>query len=173
MRGTDLVVSDDHGGLVKAVRQHFQGATWQRCQAHFLRNILDAAPKALKADLKDEVKAILHANNMDAARLLLEQTLEKYENTAVKAMEKLENGFEGALAVAALPEKYRRRLRTTNCVERLNTEVRRQKRVIRIFPNRESVNRLIGAVLMELDEKWSGQKTYLDLREYWHWREKQ
>ena len=59
LRGTDLVVSDNHGGLVKAVRQHFQGATWQRCQAHFLRNILDAAPKALKADLKDEVKAII------------------------------------------------------------------------------------------------------------------
>jgi len=173
LRGTDLVVSDDHGGLVKAVRQYFQGATWQRCQAHFLRNILDVTPKALKSDMSDRVKAIFYANDMNAARLLLEQTLEKYGGTAAKAMETLENGFEDALAVTSLPEKYRRRLRTTNCVERLNEEVRRRERVIRIFPNRESVMRLMGAVLMELDEKWAGQKTYLDMQEYWQWREKQ
>ena len=173
LRGTDLVVSDDHGGLVKAVRQHFQGATWQRCQAHFLRNILDVTPKAMKADMGDCVKAIFYANDMKAARLLLEQTLEKYGDTAAKAMETLENGFEDALAVTALPEKYRRRLRTTNCVERLNEEVRRRERVIRIFPNRESVMRLMGSVLMELDEKWAGQKIYLDMREYWQGREKQ
>lgn len=173
LRGTDLLVSDDHGGLVKAVEQHFQGATWQRCQAHFLRNILDVTPKALKSDISDRVKAIFYANDMKAARLLLDQTLEKYADTAPKAMETLESGFEDALAVTALPEKYRRRLRTTNCVERLNEEVRRRERVIRIFPNQESVMRLMGAVLMELDEKWAGQKTYLDMKEYWEWREKQ
>ncbi|WP_042120962.1 IS256 family transposase, partial [Paenibacillus senegalensis] len=173
LRGTDLVVSDDHGGLVKAVRHYFQGATWQRCQAHFLRNILDVTPKAMKSEMSDSIKALFHATDMKAARLLLEQILEKYEETAEKAMERLENGFEDAMAVIPLPEKYRRRLRTTNCVERLNEEVRRRERVIRIFPNRESVMRLMGAVLMELDEKWAGQKTYLDMQEYWEWQKKQ
>jgi len=72
-----------------------------------------------------------------------------------------------------LPEKYRKRLRTTNSVERLNEEVRRRERVIRIFPNRESVLRLIGALLMEQDEKWASGKKYLDMSEYLEWRASQ
>lgn len=71
----------------------------------------------------------------------------------------------------SLPEKYRKRLRTTNNVERLNEEIRRRERVIRIFPNRESVIRLIGALLMEQDEKWAAGKKYLDMAEYHEWRE--
>ena len=68
-----------------------------------------------------------------------------------------------------LPEKYRKRLRTTNRVERLNEEVRRRERVIRIFPNRESVIRLLGALLMEIDEKWASGRKYLDMSEYLEW----
>ena len=71
----------------------------------------------------------------------------------------------------SLPGKYRKRLRTTNSVERLNEEIRRRERVIRIFPNRESVIRLIGALLMEQDEKWATGKKYLDMTEYLEWRE--
>jgi putative transposase len=70
----------------------------------------------------------------------------------------------------ALPEPYRRRLRTSNGVERLNEEVRRRERVIRIFPNRESTIRLLGAVLMERHEQWSTGHRYLDMGSYWHWR---
>ncbi|MGG6469955.1 transposase, partial [Saccharococcus caldoxylosilyticus] len=66
--------------------------------------------------------------------------------------------------------RYRRRLRTTNGVERLNEEIRRRERVIRIFPNRESVYRLVGAVLIEIDEKWMSGRKYLDMSEYWQWR---
>jgi transposase-like protein len=82
----------------------------------------------------------------------------------------LENGFEDATAVLALPEKYRKRLRTTNSVERLNEEIRRRERVIRIFPNRQSVIRLLGALLMEQDEKWASGRKYLDMEEYFIWR---
>ncbi len=71
--------------------------------------------------------------------------------------------------VLSLPEKYRRRLRTTNSLERLNEEIRRRERVIRIFPNRDSAIRLIGAMLMEIDEKWSSGKRYLDMEEYNEW----
>lgn len=73
-------------------------------------------------------------------------------------------------AVLCLPDKYRKRLRTTNCVERLNAEVRRRERVIRIFPNRESALRLVGAVLMELDEKWATERKFFDMAEYYEWR---
>jgi len=171
LRGVDLIVSDDHGGLVRSIRQQLQGVTWQRCQTHFMRNVLDASPKALKDEIHTHVRAILEAPNPEAARLLLQQTLAAYEDKAAKAMRILEAGFDDVTAVLSLPEKYRKRLRTTNSVERLNEEVRRRERVIRIFPNRESVIRLIGALLMEQDEKWASGKKYLDMVEYLEWRE--
>jgi len=171
LRGVDLIVSDDHGGLVRSIRQQLQGVTWQRCQTHFMRNVLDTSPKALKDEIHTHVRAILEAPNPEAARLLLQQTLAAYEDKAAKAMRILEAGFDDVTAVLSLPEKYRKRLRTTNSVERLNEEVRRRERVIRIFPNRESVIRLIGALLMEQDEKWASGKKYLDMVEYLEWRE--
>jgi transposase-like protein len=81
-------------------------------------------------------------------------------------MDVLEAGFEDAIAVLELPERYRKRLRTTNSLERLNEEIRRHERVIRIFPNREAAIRLIGALLMEQDEKWASGKKYLDMARY-------
>ena len=88
-------------------------------------------------------------------------------------MAALEAGFDDATAVLALPEPYRRRLRTSNGMERLNEEVRRRECVIRIFPTRESVIRLLGAVLMEQDEQWSSGKRYFDMAAYWQWQEAQ
>ena len=173
LRGVDLVVSDDHGGLVRAIRKQFQGVTWQRCQTHFLRNILDATPKALQDEVYSRVRAILDAPDMDTARLLLNQTIEVYETKAPKAMAVLEAGFEDATAVLLLPKTYRKRLRTTNGLERLNEEIRRRERVIRIFPNRESALRLIGALLMEIDEKWACGKKYLNMTDYLDWRKSQ
>src|SRR5258708_35135485 len=88
-------------------------------------------------------------------------------------MATLEAGFDDATAVLALPEPYRRRLRTSNAMERLNEEVRRRERVIRIFPNRASALRLLGAVLLEQDEQWTSGKRYFDMAAYWQWRETQ
>jgi len=173
LRGVDLIVSDDHKGLVKAVRQNFQGVSWQRCQTHFMRNILDAAPKSVEKELYPHLRAILDAPDIDTARLLLNQTLEAFEKKAPRAMQVLEEGFDDATAVLSLPEKYRRRLRTTNGVERLNEEIRRRERVIRIFPNRESAIRLIGSLLMEIDDKWAAGKKYLDMDEYLQWQKDQ
>jgi transposase-like protein len=164
--GVDLVVSDDHGGSVRAIRKQFQGVTWQRCQTHFLRNILDATPKAWQDEVYSQVRAILDAPDMDTARLLFNQVIEAYETKAPKEMAVLEAGFEDATAVLLLPPKYRKRLRTTNGLERLNEEIRRRERVIRIFPNRESALRLIGTLLMEIDEKWASGKYYLDMTDY-------
>lgn len=173
LRGVDLVVSDSHGGLVNAVQQQFQGAVWQRCQTHFMRNILDASPKSLKDEIRGRVRTLLDAPEPTTARLLLTQTLADYEEKAPKAIATLEAGFDDATAILSLPMRYRKRLRTTNSVERLNEEIRRRERVIRIFPNRESVVRLIGALLMEMDEKWAEGKKYLDMDEYLLWRETQ
>jgi putative transposase len=170
LSGVDVVVSDSHQGLVKALLACFSGCTWQRCQTHFMRNLLDATPKSLQTEVYQRVRAILDAPDPDTARLLLNQALRDYSEKAPKAMRVLEEGFDDATAVLALPERYRRRLRTTNSVERLNEEIRRRERVIRIFPNRASVLRLLGALLMEMDEKWATGHRYLDMQEYWVWR---
>jgi putative transposase len=162
----DLMVSDNHKGLVKAIKKHFQGTTWQRCQTHFSRNILDKTPKKQQPALKPYLQSIYQARNIDEARRLLSETLKAFEVLAPKAMETLEEGFEDVMAVMNLPEKYRKRLRTTNSIERLNQEVRRRDRVIRIYPNEASVIRLLGSVLIEQDEKWSSRK-YLNMDEYY------
>lgn len=169
--GVDLVVSDHHGGLVKAVQVQFQGATWQRCQTHLSANIADATPKALQEEVHARLRPIFTAPDEPTARTLLASFVADYQTKAPAAVATLERGFDDATAVLALPAPYRVRLRTTNGVERLNEEIRRRERVIRIFPNRESVIRLVGALLMEQDEVWTTGKRYFDMTAYWHWRE--
>jgi len=88
-------------------------------------------------------------------------------------MDILEQGFDDAVAVLNLPERYRKRLRTTNGIERLNEEVRRRERVIRIFPSVESAKRLLGALLMEKDEAWSTGRQYFDMSAYVEWKQEQ
>ncbi|MHB1842504.1 MAG: IS256 family transposase [Sulfobacillus sp.] len=170
LKGVDLVVSDDHAGLVAAVRKHFQGVLWQRCQTHLSRNVLDVCPKALQAELHSRLRPIFEAPDAEVARVRLAETLSSCEARAPKAMERLEAGFDDAVAVLALPEPYRRLLRTTNGLERLNEEIRRRERVIRIFPNQASALRLLGALLMEQDEVWTTGRKYLDMTAYWQSR---
>ena len=163
----DLVTSDDHKGLVKAIRKHFQGAAWQRCQTHFSRNVLDKCPKKYQPELKQWLNRIYHAKDLEDARRMLRETLQTFEADAPKAMAILEAGFEDVMAVMSLPEKYRQRLRTSNGLERLNEEIRRRDRVIRIYPNEASAIRLIGALLIEQDERWTTGRKYLDMQAYY------
>ena len=161
--GVDVVVSDAHGGLVAAARRHFQGATWQRRQTHLTRDVLELAPKALRQELHERLRALFEASDPPMARALVHQLVDAYADRAPKAIQTLEAGFDDATAVLALPEPYRRRLRTTNSVERLNEEIRRRERVIRIFPNRESAIRLLGALLLEQHEQWTTSHHCLDM----------
>lgn len=170
LTGVDLVVSDNHGGLTTAIRVQFQGASWQRCQMHLSANISSAAPKAVQEDRHARVRAIFDAPDLEAARMLLAKVMADFEAQVPTAVAILERGFDDASAVLALPRPYRKRLRTTNEQERLNEEIRRRERVIRIFPTRQSVIRLLGALLMEHDEQWSTGKRYFDMTAYWQWR---
>jgi putative transposase len=171
LSGVDLVVSDDHGGLVNAVAVESQGASWQRCQTHFTKNILDACPKALKSELHSRLRLMFEAPDMDTARELLGGITADFADRAPKAIDRLEEGFDDAMAVMVMPQCLRKRLRTTNCVERLNEEIRRRERVIRIFPNDDSAVRLLGAVLIERDQDWSTGRRYLNMAEYWQWKQ--
>ncbi len=167
LKNVHLITSDNHKGLVKAVRRHFQGATWQRCQTHFSKNILDATPKSLQPEVKEELRKLYDAVDIDSARSVRDQIIYKYEDRAPRAMTLLDEAFDDITAVLTLTFKYRKKLRTTNMVERLNQEIRRRERVIRIFPNEASVIRLMGALLIELDEKWQSGRRCFDMQMYY------
>ena len=171
LNGVDVVVSDDHKGLKKAAREVFQDTIWQRCQFHSARNILDQCPKRYRQDLKHRLKEIHRAPDKARARQRCNETIADYDDKAPKAMNCLENGLEDAIAVLELPTKYRRRLRTTNSLERLNQEIRRRDKVIRIYPNERSAWRLVGALLMEQHEEWSTGRRYFDMEEYEEWKQ--
>ena len=168
LKDVRVVTSDDHKGLVNAVRKHFQGASWQRCQTHFSRNMLDHAPKALQPEIKEDLRRLYESVDLESARKVRDQIIAKYEARAPKATNLLDEAFDDITAVLALPLRYRKRLRTTNGVERLNEEIRRRERVIRIFPNEASVIRLMGTLLMEQDEKWQTGRKYFDMELYYH-----
>lgn len=168
LKGVVLVISDSHGGLTQAIAKQFQGATWQRCQVHLMRNLLSHSPVKHRAEVAAGAKLVLQAADMTEARRRLGEFSQCFGKSAPKAVSCLEQGFEDAMAVMALPEKYRRRTRTTNMQERLNEEIRRRERVIRIFPNDDSALRLIGALLAEQNEVWL-ERRYLDMDEFAEW----
>jgi putative transposase len=168
LKGVMFVVSDSHGGLTEAIARHFQGATWQRCQVHLMRNLLGHSSSRYRAAVAAYAQRVFQAPDRKEAERHLAAFVERFEKTAPQAVQCLEEGFEDALAVLALPEKYRKRLRSTNMQERLNEEIRRRERVIRIFPNDASALRLIGALLAEQNEAWQ-ERRYLDMDEFNEW----
>jgi putative transposase len=168
LHGVDFVVSDDHAGLVEAVKKQFVGTTWQRCQIHMLRNMLGHCPSRERKELAEAAALIFKAPDIVDARRHRDEFAKRFAKSAPKAVTCLENGFDDAMAVMALPEKYRRRLKSTNMMERLNEEIRRRERVIRIFPNDASVVRIIGALLSEICERWQ-EKLYFSMDDYHDW----
>ncbi|RYL86669.1 hypothetical protein EWH91_13865 [Sporolactobacillus sp. THM19-2] len=138
-----------------------------------MRNVRDRLPKPLKYEVADQVRAILHAPDVNTAQTLLHSFLTAYQEKVPRITEFVETALDDVTAVLSLSEPYRRRLRTTNGMKRLNEEFRRRERVIRIFPNQDSVIRLMGAVLMEQDEKWLSGRRYLKMDNYFDWKAKQ
>jgi len=171
--GVRVATSDAHRGLKQALHAAFPGLIWQRCQAHFRRNVIDQTPPALRDRMYDRLDAILMAPAPAPAREALEATLDALEGDAETALRVLEDGFDDATAVLALPPKYRRRLRTTNMVERLIEEIRRRERVVRIFPTMDAARRLIGARCAEQHEEWSTGRRYLTMDAFFAWERAQ
>jgi putative transposase len=166
LSGVELVVSDDHQGLKAAIARRFQGASWQRCQVHYARNLLGivsfAKRKELGADLRGIFAATGREQALEAASTVAGKWHKKgYEKVACH----LEEHIEECLTCLAFPESHRRRIRTTNGLERLNQEVKRRTRVVRIFPNRDSCLRLVTALAVEQSEEWVTGRRYLDMEE--------
>ncbi len=156
LHGVQLITSDDHAGLGAARQAVFPGVPWQRCQCHLQRNAAAYVPKLeMRAAVAADIRNIFDAPDRIEADRLLDKVARSYEKTAPKLSEWLVANIPEGLTVFAYPKKHRRRLRTSNMVERLNQEIKRRTRVVRIFPNAASCLRLVSAVLMEISEDWS------------------
>jgi transposase-like protein len=162
LSGVEFVVSDDHQGLRQAIGRHFQGALWQRCQVHFLRNVLAHVSKKDRKWVVSLMRTITNAPTLDAARTALQEAVSALESRYPKVAELLDEHGEEMLAVYPLPEPHRKRMRSTNMLERFNQELKRRTRVVRIFPDDRSCLRLVTALAIEQSEEWQDRR-YLDL----------
>ncbi len=161
LQSPKLVISDAHQGLQKAIQRDFIGTTWQRCTVHFKRNILQKLAKKDTAEVRMMIKRVFDAVTMEDARRFKDELINHYgtEPKYEKALETLEEGFDDAVQYMSFSDKIHCHIRSTNSLERLNQEVRRREKVIRIFPNTQSAFRLVGAVLMQYQEVYSKRKT--------------
>ena len=161
----EVLVSDDHAGLVKAAPRSLQGGLWPRCQVHLGRNVFGRTPRPLRAQMAAGLRRSLQAADRPAARAAFAAVAAALEGRAARAWTVLEEGREDALAVVSLPEKDRVRLRTPHGMERLNEEMRWRERGLRLLPNEAAALRRIGALLAEQHEVWSTVKRYVDMAE--------
>jgi transposase-like protein len=162
----DLITSDDHDGLREAIKQEFLGTSWQRCQTHFTKNMLDITPKKMKEEVKTLLRDIYTAPDIEAARSRKDAAVALLSESVPKVAQLLDDSFDDITAVFSLPTKYRQKMRTSNAIERLNEEIRRRDRALRIFPSDDSVMRIVGSLLLDQTESWLSGRLYLDMREY-------
>jgi putative transposase len=165
LSGVVLVVSDDHEGLKAAVARHFQGAAHQRCQVHYSRNLLGMVGHARRKELSEGLRGVFAAPSREVALRLASELTAHWRASHPRVAEHLEEHIEECLTCLAFPESHRRRIRTTNGLERFNQEIKRRTRVVRIFPNREACLRLVTALAVEHSEEWVTGRRYLDMEE--------
>ena len=164
LQGVRYMVSDDHAGMVKAIGRHFQGAVWQRCQVHFVRNALSLCGVAQRPLVLSLMRSVTEAPTRDAASAALKTAIAALEKKAPKAALLLEEHGEQILGVYTLPEPHRKRMRTTNMLERQNQELKRRTRVVRVFPHAASCLRLVSALLIETSQQWM-ERLYLRMED--------
>jgi transposase-like protein len=160
LHGVRLVISDDHRGLVKAVREQLLGAGWQRCRVHCTRNAQDLVPRSARSMVASAIRSVFEQPDEASAHEQCGRVIEGigHRYPAVAAL--LTDAEDDLLAHFAFPETHRRQIRSTNPLERLNKEIKRRTAVVGIFPTRASVIRLVGMVLAEQDDEWQDGRRY-------------
>ena len=156
-----LIISDANKGLISAVKHCFPGASWQRCKVHFMWNILAHIPQKQKKSFASELKSIWLAPDDKVARERANALMDKYESRYPQAVKCLEDGLEDSLIFYSYPKLDKRKISSSNMIERLNREIRRRTSVVGIFPNESSYVRLVTAYLMEYSEDWSTSRAYI------------
>lgn len=164
LRGVEFIVSDDHAGLRAARRAVLGGATWQRCQFHLAQNAIHHSPNVdIRRRIGAELRTVWNADTIAKAQAALGELVASYRSVAPKLADWLEKNIPEGLAVLTLPDHHRRRLRTSNPIERaVQQELKRRTVKVRVFPGDDSLLRLVSAILVEIDEKWAAEtKPYI------------
>lgn len=172
LKTVKVITSDAHKSIRKSIANVYPDVAWQRCQVHLQRNIFDATPPKYKEGLKVELRELFTSITIEGARRKKDEIISDYEPVAAKAMKILDEGFEDSMTVLNLPEYMRTAVRTSNILERLNRELKRRSDVIQVFPNAESVLRLMGAVSIEYSEHQSVSQRIFSERKYDEIKEK-
>src|SRR3990170_753053 len=154
LRGVRLVISDAHEGLRQAIAKVLHEAAWQRCRVHFMRNLLSLVPKGAQDAVKAIVRTVFSCPDHASAMAQLHEAARMLEPRFPQAAELLEEAAEDILAHLHFPLEHRRRLHSTNPLERLPQEIKRRTPVVGIFPNRDSLMRIVGTLLAEQDDEW-------------------
>jgi putative transposase len=162
LSGVRLVISDAHAGLKASIARVFNGASWQRCKVHCMRNILGTVPSASKEMVAATVRTIFAQPDATATRQQLRDVVGLLEGQCPKAAKLLEDAEADVTAYAAFPRAHWRKIASTNPLERINKEIKRRSNVVGIFPDDASVIRLVGAVLLEQHDDWAvSERRYL------------
>jgi transposase-like protein len=163
LHGVEFVVSDDHLGLKRAIGEVLPEAIWQRCYVHFLRNAIDYLPRKGDADCLQELRWIYERRNLIEAQQDLRAWLRKWEAKYPKLCGWVEENIGETLSFYRLPLQHHKHMKSTNLLERLNQEIKRRTRVVRIFPDRDSCSRLIRSIVVETHESWLEDSRYLNM----------
>jgi len=163
LSGVELVISDDHAGLRKAIAEVFTEAAWQRCYVHFLRNALDYVPRKADNDCLTELRWIYDRRSLEEARQDLGVWLKKWSGRYPKLCDWVESNIDETLTFYRLPRQHHKNLKSTNLLERLNEEIKRRTLVVRIFPNSAACLRLVRALAVEMHENWIEATRYLNM----------
>lgn len=163
LKNVRLVVSDAHEGLKKAINVVLNGSGWQRCRVHFMRNVLSHVPKAHQAAVSAAIRTAFAQPDQEAATKVWRNVADNLRPRFSKAADCMDLAEEDVLAFMAFPKEHWPKLASTNCLERLNKEIKRRSNVVGIFPNNAAVIRLVGAVLLEQNDEWQVSRRYLSL----------
>jgi len=164
LQRVQLIVSDDHPGLKAARAAVFHAVPWQRCQFHLQQNAQAYVPRLeQRPEVAAAIRSVFDCPTRTAAEQRLKELVTHYTPTAPKLATWLEENLPQGLTVFALPAPHRKRLRTSNTLERVNQELKRRTRVARLFPNEAALLRLVTALVAEISEEWEAGKIYLNM----------
>jgi putative transposase len=161
LSGVQLVTSDCHPGLRDAIAAVLPGAAWQRCRAHYSRNLATRVPKSAQPWVSTLVRTIFEQPDAASVRAQHAQVVTALEAKFPAAAEHLDDAREDILAFTAFPREIWRQVWSNNPQERLNKEIRRRTDVVGIFPGRDAIIRLVGAVLAEQNDEWTEARRYM------------
>lgn len=173
LRGVEFAVIDNHEGLKGAIAQIFPDALWQRCYVHFLRNAFDYLPRKGDHDCVQELRWIYERRNLNEAQSDLKQWLRKWGDKYPKLCNWVEENIGETFSFYRLPVQHHKHMKSTNLLERMNQEIKRRTRVVRIFPNQESCFRLIMSLAVEAHEGWLEDSRYLNMNLLWEQKKEQ